>query len=167
MLCLDNFVDEVDNHTSGFDQQKTKSHVNPHLEPSCDDKGGCAPIFCKIGYVELKSHGKVSRNGICIVLDNPRKNDGGVVLRQENLFNTLGEPLHDGREEMVPPSAESGSGIHHAADAGTAAVVDVHAKLQLDVRHAGLDCNWENRTMDVAAECTGIVQEDDAFLVTL
>ncbi len=57
--------------------------------------------------------------------------------------------------------------MHHAADAGRAAVIDVHAELQLDVWHNGLDCNWEDRTMDVASECFGIVQEDNAFLVTL
>ncbi len=117
--------------------------------------------------MELKSHRKVSRNGVWVVLDDPRKNDGGVVLRQENLFNKLGEPLHDGREEVVISCAESGGSIHHAADTGRAAVVDVCAELQLDVWHNGLDCNWEDRTMDVAAECFGIVQEDDAFLVTL
>ncbi len=111
----------------------------------------------------MKSHRKVSCNGICIVLDNPGKNDGGVVLRQENLCNTL----YNGREEMVIPSAESGGDIHHAADAGTAAIIDVRAKLQLYVRHDGLDRNWENRMMDVTAECAGIIQEDNTFLVTL
>jgi len=117
--------------------------------------------------VELESHSKVSCNGVCIVLDDLGKNDGGVVLGQENLCNLLGEPLCNGREEVVIPCAESGGGIHHAADAGRAAVVDDHAKLQLDVWHNGLDRNWEDRMMDVAAECFGIVQEDDAFLVTL
>ena len=53
--------------------------------------------------------------------------------------------------------------MHHTADAGRAAVIDVHAKLQLDVGHNGLDHDWEDRTMDVAVECFGIVQ----VLVTL
>ncbi len=76
---------------------------------------------------------------------------------QEIFCNTLGEPLHHGQEEMMTFSADSGGGVHNTADAGRAVVVDVHAKLQLDVRHNRLDCDWENRVMDVAAEGLGIL----------
>jgi hypothetical protein len=58
---------------------------------------------------------------------------------------------------MVISGAESGGSVHNTADTGTAVVIDVRAKLQLDVQHNRLDCDWENRMMHVAAEGLGIV----------
>ncbi len=62
---------------------------------------------------------------------------------------------------------QSGDGVYHIADARTAAVVDVRAKLQLYVWHNGLNHYQKNGMVNVAAECLGAIQEDNAFLITL
>jgi hypothetical protein len=43
---------------------------------------------------------------------------------------------------MIVSGTESGGGVNNTADARTAAIIDVHAKLQLDVWHEGLDIVW-------------------------
>ncbi len=78
----------------------------------------------------------------------------------------IGKLLCNSSKKVVISSAESSGGVHHTAGAWTAAVVDVCAKLQLDVWHTGLDCYRKDRTVNVADECLGIVQEDDMFLIT-
>ncbi len=70
-----------------------------------------------------------------IIRDGPRKNDGGVVLRKKYFFNTLGVPLCKISKEMIVSGAESGGGIHDTTNACSAAVVQVGAKLKLDVQH--------------------------------
>jgi hypothetical protein len=68
---------------------------------------------------------------------------------------------------MIDSGAESSGGVYNTADAWTAAVINVCAKLQLGVQHEGLDGDGERRMVNIAAECLGLVQEDDMFRVTL
>jgi hypothetical protein len=53
--------------------------------------------------------------------------------------------------------AKHGGGIHNTTNAWTAAVVQVGAKLKVDVRHDRLDTDQVHRAVDIRIECLGIV----------
>ncbi len=58
---------------------------------------------------------------------------------------------------MVIAGEKRSGGIHDATNAWTATVVQVGAKLKVDVRHDRLDADWEYGVVDVHIECLGIV----------
>jgi hypothetical protein len=58
---------------------------------------------------------------------------------------------------MVIYGAKRGGGIHDATNAWTAAVVQVGAELEVDVRHDKLDADWEHGVVDVCIECLDVV----------
>ncbi len=82
-----------------------------------------------------------------------------MVMIDENWVSddALRVPLHDGGKETVIAGAKHGSGIHNTTNAWTAAVVQVGAKLKVDVRHDRLDADREHGAVDVRIECLGIV----------
>ncbi len=64
---------------------------------------------------------------------------------------------------MVIAGAKRSGGVHDATNAWTATVVQVSAKLKVDVRHDRLDADREHGAMDVRIECLGVVKEYDVF----
>jgi hypothetical protein len=58
---------------------------------------------------------------------------------------------------MVIAGAKRGGGVHDAMNAWTFTVVQVGAKLKVDVWHDRLDANQEHRAVDVRIECLGII----------
>jgi hypothetical protein len=110
---LPRYVDGVNNHTGGCDQRETKNHVHTHLGSGSNDKGCLASIFhTRIGQVEQERQSKISCDGLQIILDDTRKNDGRIVIfGKEDLGNTVGVPLCNSREKVVVSGAKCGSGI--------------------------------------------------------
>jgi hypothetical protein len=58
---------------------------------------------------------------------------------------------------MVIDGANHSNGVHDATNAWTAALVQVSAKLKVDVRHDRLDADREHEAVDVCIECLGVI----------
>jgi hypothetical protein len=87
ILCFHYAVNHSDNNTGSFDQQETKNRVHAHLESGGNDKRGWASIFGEVQQVELKPHGEISGESLCIILYNSRENNRGIILKKEDLHS--------------------------------------------------------------------------------
>ncbi len=167
VLYFHDIVDGVDNHTGGCDQRETKNHVHTHLGSGSNNKGWLAPIFHRVGQVELEHHSEISCDGPRIILDNTQQNDGRIIFGKEDLGNAVGVQLCNSREKVIVSCAERCRGINDTSDARAVAAIQVGAKLESNVGHHALDGNWEDWAMNLCLQNLGIIKEDDGFAVAM
>ena len=68
-----------------------------------------------------------------------------------------------GDKQMIIAGTESSSSIHNAMKNGAAAVVQISAKLEVDVQHDRLDADWEHGAVNTGIEGLFIVEEHNTF----
>jgi hypothetical protein len=74
--------------------------------------------------------------------------------------------LSNGGKESTLTGTESSSSIYDTTKNGAAAVVQIGAELEVDVRHDPLDGDWEHRVVNTGVEGLCIVKEHNGFDVT-
>ncbi len=67
--------------------------------------------------MKLECHQQISGDRLRIILDNAQENNGQIILRKEDLGNTMWVPLSNSSKEVIISGAESCGGIHDTSNA--------------------------------------------------
>ncbi len=73
--------------------------------------------------MKLECHQQISGDRLCIILDNSRENNGQIILRKEDLGDTIWVLLSNSSKEVIISGAESCSGIHNTSNAWAMAII--------------------------------------------
>ncbi len=73
--------------------------------------------------MKLECHQQISGDRVRIILDNSRENNGQIILRKDNLGNTMWVLLSNSSEEVIISGAESRGGIQDTLNAWAMAII--------------------------------------------
>jgi hypothetical protein len=122
---------------SGLNEWQSNDGIDCDMQAGGNKDAHCLAIACQIWEMELKSHSQIRRDRFSSTLDNPREDDGVIILGGVKLGDTMGIPLGQSGHEMEVSHHQRCSHVHHASKNGAIGTIKCTPELQMNVGEVG------------------------------
>ncbi len=122
---------------SGLNERQSNNGIDCDVWAGGDKDARCLAIACQIWEMELKSHSQIHQDRFSSTLDDPREDNGVIILGGVKLGNAMGISLGQSGHEMEVSRHQHCSCVHHASKNGAIGTIKCTPELQTNVGEDG------------------------------